>query len=143
MNFIIKDFKNKEGIDLSEDDTAMQRLREAAEKAKIELSTTLETDINLPFITSQDGSPKHLSMKLARSKLEQLVEPIIQKCKHPLEQAMKDAKLSANDINKIILVGGPTRMPIVRKFIEDFAGKKAQTGLVLNGILYELGFFLL
>jgi molecular chaperone DnaK len=107
----------------------MQRLREAAEKAKKELSTTLETDINLPFITQQDGSPKHLTMKLARSKLEQLVEPIIQKCKHPMEQALKDAKLTPNDINKIILVGGPTRMPIVRKFVEDFVGKKAERGV--------------
>ncbi|MBW2976339.1 molecular chaperone DnaK [Candidatus Woesearchaeota archaeon] len=129
MKFIVKDFKNREGIDLSEDDTAMQRLREAAEKAKIELSTTLETEINLPFITSQDGSPKHLSMKLSRSKLEQLVEPIVQKCMHPMEQALKDAKLSKDAIDKIILVGGPTRMPVVRKFVEDFVGKKAERGV--------------
>jgi len=129
MKFIIDDFKKKEGIDLSEDDTAMQRLREAAEKAKIELSTTMETEINVPFITSQNDSPKHLTMKLARSKLEHLVEPIIKKCKHPMEQAMKDSKLSANDINKIIMVGGPTRMPIVRKFVEDFVGKKAERGV--------------
>jgi molecular chaperone DnaK len=129
MKFIIADFKNKEGVDLSEDDTAMQRLREAAEKAKIELSTTLETEINLPFITSQDGSPKHLSMKLARSKLEQLVESIVQKCKHPTEQALKDAKLTSKGIDKIILVGGPTRMPIVKKFVEDFVGKKAERGV--------------
>ena len=129
MKFIIGNFKNKEGIDLSEDDTAMQRLREAAEKAKIELSTTMETEINLPFITSQDGSPKHLSMKLSRSKLEQLVEPIIQRCKHPLEQALKDAKLTPKEIEKIILVGGPTRMPTVRKFVEDFTGKKAERGV--------------
>ncbi|MCH8003143.1 MAG: molecular chaperone DnaK [Nanoarchaeota archaeon] len=129
MNFIIEDFKKKEGIDLGEDDTAMQRLREAAEKAKIELSTTMETEINVPFITSQNDSPKHLTMKLARSKLEQLVEPIIQKCKHPMEQAMKDSKLTVNEINKIILVGGPTRMPIVRKFVEDIVGKKAERGV--------------
>jgi molecular chaperone DnaK len=129
MKFIVEDFKNKEGIDLSEDDTAMQRLREAAEKAKIELSTTMETEINVPFITSQDGSPKHLSMKIPRSKLEQLVEPIVQKCKHPMEQALEDAKLTAKDIDKIILVGGPTRMPIVRKFVEDFIGKKAERGV--------------
>jgi len=129
MKFIIEEFKKKEGIDLSEDDTAMQRLREAAEKAKIELSTTMETEINVPFITSQNDSPKHLTMKLARSKLEQLVEPIIQKCKHPMEQAMKDSKLTANDIDKIIMVGGPTRMPIVRKFVEDFVGKKAERGV--------------
>ena len=129
MKFIIDDFKKKEGIDLSEDDTAMQRLREATEKAKIELSTTMETEINIPFITSQNDSPKHLTMNLTRSKLEQLVEQIIQKCKHPMEQAMKDSKLTANEINKIILVGGPTRMPIVRKFVEDFVEKKAERGV--------------
>ena len=129
MKFIISDFKNREGVDLSDDDTAMQRLREAAEKAKIELSTTLETDINLPFITSTDEGPKHLSMKLSRSKLEQLVEPIVNRCRHPLEQALKDAKLSSKDIDKIILVGGPTRMPIVRKIVEDFVGKKAERGV--------------
>ncbi|MEK0322574.1 MAG: molecular chaperone DnaK, partial [Nitrosopumilus sp.] len=129
MKFIIDDFKNKEGIDLSEDDTAMQRLREATEKAKIELSTTLETEINLPFITSVNDNPKHLSMKLARSKVEQLVEPIIHKCKHPMEQAFKDSKLTSKDIDKIVLVGGPTRMPIVRKFVEDFVEKKAERGV--------------
>lgn len=129
MKFIVADFKNKEGVDLSDDDTAMQRLREAAEKAKIELSTVLETDINLPFITSTDQGPKHLSMKLTRAKVEQLVEPLIQRCKHPLEQAIKDSKLSPKDIDKIILVGGPTRMPIMRKFVEDFIGRKAERGI--------------
>ncbi len=124
--FIVEDFKNKEGIDLTKDEVAMQRLREAAEKAKIELSTTLETEINLPFIASVNDNPKHLSMKFTRSKVEQLVEPIIHKCKHPMEQALKDSKLTSKDIDKIILVGGPTRMPIVRKFVEDFVGKKAE-----------------
>jgi molecular chaperone DnaK len=129
VDLIVNDFKNKEGIDLSKDTTAMQRLKEAAEKAKIELSTTLETDINLPFITATDQGPKHLSMKLTRAQLEKLVDPIIQKCKHPMEQAIKDAKLTINDIDKIILVGGPTRMPIVRKFVEDYIGKKAERGI--------------
>jgi molecular chaperone DnaK len=129
MNHIIDEFKKKEGIDLSEDDTAMQRLREAAEKAKIELSTTMETEINLPFIIAGDDGPKHLQMKIARSKLEQLVEPIIEKCRHPMEQALKDAKLDVKDVDKIILVGGPTRMPVVRKFVEDFVGKKAERGV--------------
>ena len=129
MNFIINDFKKKKGIDLSEDDTAMQRLREAAEKAKIELSTMTETDINLPFITSKDGTPVHLQMNINRAKLEELIGPIIQKCKHPLEQAIKDAKWNLSDIDKIILVGGPTRMPIVRKFVEDNVGKKAEGGV--------------
>ncbi|MBW2980363.1 molecular chaperone DnaK [Candidatus Woesearchaeota archaeon] len=129
MNHIMDEFKKKEGIDLSEDDTAMQRLREAAEKAKIELSTTMETEINLPFIIANKDGPKHLQMKLARSKVEQLVEPIIEKCRHPTEQALKDAKLDTKDIDKVILVGGPTRMPIVRKFVEDFVGKKSERGV--------------
>ncbi|MBI2549037.1 molecular chaperone DnaK [Candidatus Woesearchaeota archaeon] len=129
MNFIMKDFKAKEGVDLSDDDTAVQRLREAAEKAKIELSTTMETDINLPFITATDKGPKHLQMRITRTKLEQLVEDLIKKCKAPLEQALKDAKLGTNDITKIILVGGPTRMPIVRKFVEDYVGKPAERGV--------------
>jgi molecular chaperone DnaK len=126
---LVEDFKKKEGVDLGEDDTAVQRLREAAEKAKIELSTTMETDINLPFITQKDGAPVHLSTKLTRSKVEQLVEPIIKKCKHPLEQAIKDANLGTKGVDKIILVGGPTRMPTVRKFVEDFIGKKAEGGV--------------
>jgi len=129
VEFIAEEFEKKEGIDLSKDETAMQRLREAAEKAKIELSTTPETEINLPFISATDKGPKHLTMKLTRAKLEQLVDPIIQKCKHPTEQAIKDAKLSVDDIDKVILVGGPTRMPCVRKFVEDFIGKKAERGI--------------
>jgi len=128
-DFIVEEFKKKEGIDLKNDTVAMQRLKEAAEKAKIELSTTLETDINLPFITATDKGPKHLTMKIRRSKLEELVEPIIKKCKHPVEQAIKDAKLKPEDIDKIIMVGGPTRMPCVRKFIEDFIGRKAERGV--------------
>jgi len=129
MNYIVEDFKKQNGVDVSEDDTAMQRLREAAEKAKIELSTTTETDINLPFLTQKDGNPVHLKMGISRAKLEELVEPIIKKCKHPMEQALKDAKLGAGDVDKIILVGGPTRMPIVKKFVEDFVGKKAERGV--------------
>ncbi|MBL7055478.1 molecular chaperone DnaK [Candidatus Woesearchaeota archaeon] len=129
MKHIIADFKNKEGVDLSEDDTAMQRLREAAEKAKIELSTTLETDINLPFISSGEEGPKHLTMKFTRSKLEQIIEPIVQKCKHPLEQALKDAKLDSKGISKVIMVGGPTRMPSIQKFVEDFVGQKVERGI--------------
>ena len=144
MNFIIKEFKKKEGIDLNDDATAMQRLREAAEKAKIELSNTTETDINLPFLAEKDGTPKHLTMKITRAKLENLVEDIVEKCKHPLEQALKDSKLSKDDIYKIILVGGPTRMPIVKKFVEDFVGKKAERGVdpmecVANGAAIQAG----
>src|SRR3989339_1710928 len=129
VDFIVHDFNGKEGIDLSKDSTAMQRLREAAEKAKIELSTTMETDINLPFITATQEGPKHLTMKFTRSRLEQIIEPIIKRCKGPLEQAIKDAKLSSKEISKIILVGGPTRMPIVRKFVEDYIGQPAERGV--------------
>lgn len=129
IDFIIKDFKNKEGIDLSKDPTALQRLREAAEKAKIELSTVMETDINLPFISADKDGPKHLVMKLSRAKLESLISDIVHKTKHPMEQAIKDAGLTVKEIEKIILVGGPTRMPIVQKFVEEFIGKKAERGL--------------
>ena len=129
IDYLASEFKKTEGIDLSKDKTAMQRLRESAEKAKIELSTVFETDINLPFITATNDGPKHLQMKLTRAKLEQLIEPIIKRCRHPTEQAIKDAKVSVNQINKIILVGGPTRMPIVRKFVEDSIGKQAERGV--------------
>jgi len=129
VDYLASEFRKTEGIDLKNDSTAMQRLREAAEKAKIELSTVFETDINLPFITATNEGPKHLTMKLTRAKLEQLVEPIIKRCIHPMEQSIKDAKLSINQINKIILVGGPTRMPIVRKFVEDFIGNQAERGV--------------
>jgi len=129
MNYILKEFEKKEGIDLNNDAMAVQRVKEAAEKAKIELSTTIETDINLPFIATSRGSPKHLTMKITRAQLEMLVEPIIQRCKKPVEQALKDSGLGRNDIDKIILVGGPTRMPIVQKFVENIAGKKFERGL--------------
>src|SRR3990167_65294 len=129
IDYLVYEFKKKEGIDLSKDSTSMQMLREAAEKAKIELSTVFETDINLPFITATNEGPKHLQMKLTRAKLEQLIDPIIKRCRHPTEQAIKDAKLPISQINKIILVGGPTRMPIVRKFVEDSVGKQAERGV--------------
>lgn len=129
IDYLASEFRKTEGIDLSKDKTAMQRLREAAEKAKIELSTVFETDINLPFITATDEGPKHLAMKLTRAKLEQLVEPIIKRCRHPMEQAMKDAKLSPSGIERIILVGGPTRMPVVRKFVEGYVAKQAERGV--------------
>jgi len=129
MKFLVAEFKKQDGFDLNDDDTALQRLREAAEKAKIELSTTMETEINLPYITATDKGPKHLNIKLSRAKLEQLVEPIIEKCKHPMEQALKDSKLKNDEVDKIILVGGPTRMPVVRKFVENFVGKKAERGI--------------
>lgn len=129
INWIISEFKKQEGLDLNNDTMAIQRVREAAERAKIELSTVLETDINLPYITADKEGPKHLSLKLTRAKLEQLVEPTIEKCVHPIEQSLEDAKLTKDDIKKIILVGGPTRMPIVKKFIEEKIGKKVERAI--------------
>ncbi len=126
IDWIVDEFRKQENVDLKKDRMATQRVREAAEKAKIELSTVLETDINLPYITADQSGPKHLNLKLTRSKLEQLIEPIIKRCIHPVEQALADAKLTKNDIKKIILVGGPTRMPIVQKFIEEKVGKKVE-----------------
>jgi len=129
INYILDEFKKETGINLREDKTAMQRIREAAEKAKIELSTVLETEINLPYITATSEGPKHLTKKLTRAKLEELVTPIVEKCRKPIEQALKDAKLSKEDITKVILVGGPTRMPIVQKFVENVVGKKVERGI--------------
>jgi molecular chaperone DnaK len=129
VDYICEEFKKEQGIDLKQDKTAMQRVKEAAEKAKIELSSTLETEINLPFISADSNGPKHLQMKITRAKLEELVRPIMEKCRVPMEQALKDAKLSSNDITKIILVGGPTRMPIVQQFVEDYIGKKIERGV--------------
>ena len=129
IKWIVDEFKKQEGIDLDEDPVAMQRIREAAEKAKIELSTVLETEINLPYITATNKGPKHLTMKLTRAKLEQLIEPVIKRCIHPVEQALEDAKLIKDDIKKIILVGGPTRMPVVQKFVEEKIGKKIERGV--------------
>ena len=129
IDYIAEDFLNKEGIDLRSDKTANQRLREAAEKAKIELSTTMQTSINLPFITANQAGPKHMEMTLTRSKLEELVMPVIVKTRQPMEQAIKDAGLSTSDITTIILVGGPTRMPVVQKFVSDIVGKEAERGV--------------
>ena len=129
IDYIAGEFKNQTGIDLRNDKMAVQRLKEAAEKAKIELSNVMETDLNLPFITADAGGPKHLTMKLSRSTLENIVDPIVQKCKHSVDQALSDSKLTPNDIARIILVGGPTRMPIVQKFVEDHVGKKVERGI--------------
>ncbi|MCX5668480.1 MAG: molecular chaperone DnaK [Candidatus Omnitrophica bacterium] len=129
VDYIVKEFKKETGIDLKNDKMAIQRVREAAEKAKVELSSTITTDINLPFITADQTGPKHLTMTLNRAKLEELIAPIIEKCRGPLERALSDAKLTAKDIDKIILVGGPTRMPVVQKFVEDYVGKKIERGV--------------
>jgi molecular chaperone DnaK len=129
IDFIAEEFRKEHGIDLRKDKMAVQRLKESAEKAKIELSTVLETDLNLPFITADASGPKHLQLKLTRAKLESLVQPIIDRCKHPMEQALSDAKLTAGQVTKVIMVGGPTRMPIVQKFVEGFAGRKIEGGV--------------
>lgn len=129
IDYITTEFKNQSGIDITSDTMAMNRVREAAEKAKIELSTTLETDIVLPFIAQDESGPQNLELKLTRAKLEDLVKPIVSKMRGPLEQAIKDAKLTPQEIDKIILIGGPTRMPIVQKFVEDYVGKKVERGV--------------
>ncbi len=129
VKYITKEFEAETGIDLDEDDVAMQRVREAAEKAKIELSNVIEPEINLPYVTSTQKGPKNLHLKLTRAQLEKLIDPIIQRCKQPLEQSLKDAKSKKSDIHKIILVGGPTRMPILKKFVEDYFGRPAERGV--------------
>ncbi|MCX5777025.1 MAG: molecular chaperone DnaK [Candidatus Firestonebacteria bacterium] len=129
IKYIADEFQRAEGIDLNKDRMAVQRLREAAEKAKIELSTTLETDVNLPFISANASGPKHLVMKMTRAKLEELIRPTIDKCRKPVENALADGKLTAKDIHKVIMVGGPTRMPIVQKFVEEVVGKVVEHGV--------------
>jgi molecular chaperone DnaK len=124
VGWIIDEFKKDQGIDLHNDKMALQRLKEAAEKAKVELSSTMETEINLPFITADAAGPKHLVMKLTRSKFEQLVEPILKKLMPPVEQAIKDAGLEPKDIEEIVLVGGSTRIPKVQEMVKGFFGKE-------------------
>lgn len=129
INYITSEFKNSDSVDLSSDKMAMNRVRESAEKAKIELSTTMETDINLPFITADANGPKHLQMKITRNKLEELIKPIVDRMRHPVEQALNDAKLTPTNIDKIILIGGPTRMPAVKQFVETYIGKAVEGGI--------------
>ncbi len=129
VNYVVSTFKAESGIDLRNDRMAAERVREACEKAKVELSTIVETEINLPFIAQDASGPKHLTMKITRAKLEDLVRPIIEKCRHPIMQALGDAKLSAQNIDKIIMVGGPTRMPVVQKFVEEILGQKIVRGV--------------
>ena len=129
VDFIAGEFRKDNGIDLTKDATALQRIKEAAEKAKIELSTTMETEINLPFISADATGPKHMALKLSRARLDSLVDSIVKRCQKSIDTALADAKLKTSDISRIILVGGPTRMPIVQKFIEDFVGKKIEHGV--------------
>jgi len=129
VDYIVKEFKSDTSIDISKDKMAVQRVREAGEKAKIELSSTLETEINLPYLSANASGPKHLTMKLTRAKLEELVRPTVDRCRKPMKQAIEDAKIDPEKIDKVILVGGPTRMPIVQKFVEDFVGQKIVRGV--------------
>ena len=129
IDYIAGEFKNENNIDLRNDKMAVQRIKEAAEKAKIELSSTMETEINLPFVTADAQGPKHLLLKITRTKLEELVQPIVNRCRGPLDQVLTDAKFTPNNIEKVILVGGPTRMPIIQKFIESYFGQKIERGI--------------
>ena len=124
IEWIIDEFKKDQGIDLSSDKMALQRLKEAAEKAKIELSSTMETEINLPFVTADQSGPKHLAMKLTRSRFEQLVDPILQRLKGPVEQALKDAGVDSKKIDEVVLVGGSTRIPKVQEIVKGIFGKE-------------------
>ncbi|MGA2090085.1 MAG: molecular chaperone DnaK [Endomicrobiales bacterium] len=129
VDHVAEQFRRENGIDLRTDKMAVQRLKEAVEKAKIELSNVLETDLNLPFITADASGPKHLTMKLSRATLDNIVRPIVERCKGSIDRAIVDSKLNKDQIARIILVGGPTRMPIVQKFVEDYIGKKVEGGI--------------
>jgi molecular chaperone DnaK len=129
MDYLIAEFKKDQGIDLSRDAMAMQRLREAAEKAKIELSSSQSTDVNLPFITADQHGPKHLNIKLTRAKFEQLVEDLVERSLGPCRQALADAGLEPSDIDEVVLVGGSTRMPLVQKKVQELFGKEPHKGV--------------
>jgi molecular chaperone DnaK len=129
IDWIVAEFKKDQGIDLGKDKMAIQRLKEAAEKAKCELSTTLETEINLPFVTADASGPKHLSLKLTRAKLEQIVEDLVEKSMGPVRQCLKDAGVEAKDIDEVVLVGGMTRMPKIQQLVKDYFGKEPHKGV--------------
>lgn len=130
IDFVVNEFRKTTGIDLTGDSTAMTRIREASEKAKIELSTVMETDINLPFISyDPSAGPKNLELKLTRAKFEELIRPIVERCRTSIDNSLRDAKLSTSDVSKIVLVGGPTRIPMVKKFVGDVIGKNPESGV--------------
>src|SRR5262244_3151940 len=129
IDWIVTEFKKDQGIDLGKDKMALQRLREAAEKAKIELSSTVETEINLPFVTADASGPKHLSLKLTRARLEQLVDDLIQRSMGPVKQCLKDAGVTPKDIDEVVLVGGSTRIPKIQQLVKDFFGKEPHKGV--------------
>jgi molecular chaperone DnaK len=127
--WIAAEFQKESGVNIRSDKMAAQRVRDAAEKAKIELSSTVETQINLPFLTATQDGPKHLALQLTRAKLEDLVRPIVDRCRAPVEQAIKDAKITKDQIARVVLVGGPTRMPLVQKFLEGAIGRPIERGV--------------
>ncbi|MFX1311745.1 MAG: molecular chaperone DnaK [Promethearchaeota archaeon] len=129
VEYLVEEFKKQEGVDLTKDSMAMQRIKEAAEKAKIELSTSISTDINLPYITATNAGPKHLNMTLTRAKLEQLIDPVLKRLDGPILKALQDAGIARGAVDKIILVGGPTRMPIIQKKFEDLLGKTPERSI--------------
>jgi len=127
--WVASEFQKESGVNIRSDKMAMQRVRDAAEKAKIELSSTMETQVNLPFLTATNEGPKHLALPMTRAKLEELVRPIVDRCRAPVDQAIRDAKVPKDQINRIVLVGGPTRMPIVQKFLEQAIGRPIEHGV--------------
>lgn len=129
VEFIVNEFRKQSGVDVRNDKAAMMRVREAAEKAKIELSNVVTTEINLPFLAYDQGGPKNLILPITRAKLEDLLRPIVERCRHPMLQAMEDAKLTPQQVDKIILIGGPTRMPMVRQFVASVMGKEPERGI--------------
>ncbi|MFX1374717.1 MAG: molecular chaperone DnaK [Promethearchaeota archaeon] len=129
VDFLVSEFQRNEGVNLKADSMALQRVREAAEKAKIELSNSVSTDINLPYITATNDGPKHLNMTLTRAKLEQLIEPVLKRLDDPILKALRDAGIARDEIDKIILVGGPTRMPIIQKKFQDLLGKAPERSI--------------
>ncbi len=129
IDWLVDEFRKDQGVDLSKDRMALQRLKEAGEKAKIELSSAMETEINLPFITADASGPKHMAIRLTRAKFEQMVEPLVKRTIAPCQQALKDAGLDAKDVDEVVLVGGSTRMPLVQKMVTDFFGKEPCKGV--------------
>ncbi len=132
VNYVSDDFKKAHGIDLRKDPMSLQRLQEACEKAKKELSSVPETDLNLPFITADASGPKHLQMKISRAKFEELVDSLIERCRKPVLQALEDAKLKPKDIDEVVLVGGSTRVPKVREIVKQIFGKDPHQGVNLT-----------
>jgi len=129
IEWLVDEFKKDQGVDLSKDRMALQRLKEGAEKAKMELSSTIETDINLPFVTADASGPKHLALKLTRSKFEQMISPLVDRTLEPTRQALKDAGLEAKDVDEVVLVGGSTRIPMVQKVVTEYFGKEPHRGV--------------